>query len=162
MGQIRHGCATTTHAIRAAIQRSSATNAHDRGSRARPNQRVSCMGRKPKLTPHQRRETLHRAGQAPSRDIAAQCPDGQVDAEPSQALLNRWRSPAPRGKFQRAHTRRTPQRDYVPKHDPCAHCHQFLGGRLQRGTPPFGTWIRDAQCVRPAPVHRNRQRHCAI
>jgi transposase InsO family protein len=27
MGQIRHGCATTTHAIRAAIQRSSATNA---------------------------------------------------------------------------------------------------------------------------------------
>jgi len=27
MGQIRHGCATTTHAIRAAIQRSQATNA---------------------------------------------------------------------------------------------------------------------------------------
>ena len=27
MGQIRHGCATTTHAVRAAIQRSSATNA---------------------------------------------------------------------------------------------------------------------------------------
>ena len=27
MGQIRHGCATTTHAVRAAIQRSQATNA---------------------------------------------------------------------------------------------------------------------------------------
>ena len=27
MGQIRHGCATTTHAIRAAIQRSQASNA---------------------------------------------------------------------------------------------------------------------------------------
>jgi hypothetical protein len=27
MGQVRHGCATTTHAIRAAIQRSQATNA---------------------------------------------------------------------------------------------------------------------------------------
>ena len=27
MGQVRHGCATTTHAIRAAIQRSQATSA---------------------------------------------------------------------------------------------------------------------------------------
>ena len=27
MGQVRHGCATTTHAIRAAIQRSQATTA---------------------------------------------------------------------------------------------------------------------------------------
>ncbi|WP_413469638.1 hypothetical protein [Rhodovulum sulfidophilum] len=27
MGQVRHGCATTTHAIRAAIQRSQASNA---------------------------------------------------------------------------------------------------------------------------------------
>jgi transposase-like protein len=27
MGQVRHGCATTTHAVRAAIQRSQATNA---------------------------------------------------------------------------------------------------------------------------------------
>lgn len=27
MGQIRHGCATTTHAIRASIQRSQASNA---------------------------------------------------------------------------------------------------------------------------------------